>query len=275
MKLFTSINTPLDFLNSSSWLKDKFLTNFGYIEDGPGNDLNFNDSSMSEITISDNLSLKRFFKPISNQLLLGSCTANAVADSFEAQIAQRNKCLPSQVDDISRLFIYWNARNLENPPTCTIDKGSRIRLAFDCMSRYGAPAESIYPYDVSKVNKRPTILSYREAIKNRIDKFYRIDSTGSERIKQIKQALSAGNPVVFGTKVAASFKAVNSDTVVYNPGGGWIGGHAMCIVGWSELKQAFEVRNSWGTSWGVNGYCWMDKNYIASSITSDIWVPTI
>jgi C1A family cysteine protease len=114
-----------------------------------------------------------------------------------------------------------------------------------------------------------------EAIKNRISKFYRIDGEGNERIRQIKQALCSGNPVVFGTKVTESFRSINSDNVIYNPNGGWIGAHAMVIVSWSEEKQAFEVRNSWGENWGVQGYCWIDKNYIASNITRDIWVPTI
>jgi C1A family cysteine protease len=275
MSLFSTINTPSEFLSSKSWFTNKFLVNYGYIPDGPGVDLKFSQSPLTTTPISTSPSLKDYFKPVSDQYSIGSCVANAVADSFEAQLAHRRQCSPSTVDDISRLFIYWNARNLENPPTYNVDKGSRIRLAFDCMARYGAPSEKIYPYDVSKVNERPTIIAYREAIKNRISKFYRIDGEGAVRVGQIKQALSGGNPVVFGTKVAESFKWVNSDAIVYNPGGGWIGGHAMVIVGWSESKQAFEVRNSWGTGWGVNGYCWMDKNYIASSITSDIWAATV
>jgi len=190
-------------------------------------------------------------------------------------LAKRKDCDPALIDDLSRLFIYWNARNLTNPPICNVDDGSHIRLAFDSMARYGVPSEKTYPYDISKVNKRPTLISYREAIKNRISKFYRIDGKGATRILQIKQALSAGNPVVFGTKVAESFKHITNDAVVFNPKKGYIGGHAMVIVGWSETKQAFEVRNSWGEDWGVKGYCWMDKDYISASITADIWVPTV
>jgi len=260
MPLFSIINTPVEFLQSKSWITNKFFVNFGYIEDGPGTDLKFSNSAMVTTPIEQNPSLKQYFKPISDQYNLSSCVANAVADCFEAQMAHRKGCDPSNIEDISRLFIYWNARNLSNPPTSNIDKGSQIRLAFDSMARYGAPSEKTYPYDLSNVNVRPPIIAYREAIKHRISKFYRIDVGGINRIVQIKQALSAGNPVVFGTKVAESFKYVNSDEVVVNPGGGWIGGHAMCIVGWSEDKQAFEVRNSWG--------CYDDKTEI---LTNDGW----
>ena len=276
MPLFSRINIPSIFLKKDSWVIDKFFVNYGYIEDGPGNDLHFTDSPMINTPLIKNPSLKECFKPISNQYSISSCTANATADAFEAQVAQRKGVNPSEVEDFSRLFIYWNARNLNNPPTSYKDSGSKIRFAFDSMARYGSPYESTYPYITSKVNDRPTIRAYREAMRHKIDKFYRISATGEDRVSQIKQALSANCPVVFGTKIANSFKQVNSDDVVIVPvGESFIGSHAMCIVSWSEAKQSFEIRNSWSEHWGVKGYCWMHKSYIASSITRDIWVPTM
>ena len=275
MGLFPIINSPQEFLKRRSWVTNKFFTNYGYKEDVPGKDLLYSSSPMVITPVINNTSLRGYFRPVSDQYNIGSCVANATADAFEAMLARKNNCDPAMISDLSRLFIYWNARNLSTPPICYVDGGSHIRFAFDSMARYGVPSEKTYPYDISKVNNRPTIIAYREAIKNRISKFYRIDSIGSSRLFQIKQALSAGNPVVFGTKIAESFKNVKSDAIIFNPGKGYIGGHAMCITGWSETKQAFEVRNSWGKDWGVRGYCWMDKNYITNSITKDIWVPTL
>jgi C1A family cysteine protease len=49
----------------------------------------------------------------------------------------------------------------------------------------------------------------------------------------------------------------------------------MVIVSWDEDRQAFEIRNSWGNTWGLNGYCWMSKDYITNSQTQDLWAPTI
>jgi C1A family cysteine protease len=34
------------------------------------------------------------------------------------------------------------------------------------------------------------------------------------------------------------------------------GGHCIVIVGYDDARQAWLVRNSWGTSWGMAGYCW-------------------
>ncbi len=33
--------------------------------------------------------------------------------------------------------------------------------------------------------------------------------------------------------------------------------HAILIVGWDDSKQAFLVKNSWGTDWGYDGFCWV------------------
>jgi C1A family cysteine protease len=274
MSIFSKINTPDKFLQNTSWLKNKFLVNFGYLEDGPGKDLDYSTSMMTlQPLIYGDISLKKFFKEISNQYSLGSCVANAVADSLEAQIIQRKGVAPSTLNDLSRLFIYWNARNLNNPPTTDKDNGSKIRFAFDSVARYGVCSENTWKYDESKVLQRPSILAYREAVQNRIYKFYRITSTDENRFLQIKQALSAKNPVVFGITINNSFKYINNDSVVLDDGKGYIGGHAMVCMGWSENKKAFEVRNSWGTDWGIGGYCFIDKNYLINQ-AHDIWVAT-
>jgi C1A family cysteine protease len=33
-----------------------------------------------------------------------------------------------------------------------------------------------------------------------------------------------------------------------------LGGHAILAVGYNDAEQRFIVRNSWGTSWGMQGY---------------------
>lgn len=275
MAIFNTINLSRDFL-TTNWFYAKFFTNFGcQIETPNEKDWLFSASPMAASQLVGEVDLTKFFRPISNQLSVGSCVANATADSFEAQIAQRKGISPDQVQDISRLFIYWVARNNMDPPRANVDEGTTIRNAFDAMARYGAAPESLWNYDITKVNVRPSILSFREAVKNRISAFYRIDATGDNRIVQIKQALSAGNPTVFGTRLSESFRYVRTEDIINCPNCCWIGRHAMVICGWSDSKQAFKVRNSWGTDWGFGGYCWMSKNYITSSETKDLWVPTI
>lgn len=40
-----------------------------------------------------------------------------------------------------------------------------------------------------------------------------------------------------------------------------VGGHAMCLVGYDFYKNTFLAKNSFGTDWGDNGYCWIPFNY--------------
>ena len=39
----------------------------------------------------------------------------------------------------------------------------------------------------------------------------------------------------------------------------------MCAVGYNESEKVFIIRNSWGTDWGDQGYCYVPKNVLAAS----------
>jgi C1A family cysteine protease len=86
------------------------------------------------------------------------------------------------------------------------------------------------------------------------------------------------HPMIFGTNLYESFYTVKSDGLVPVPNVQTervIGAHAMLVVGYT--KDAFIVRNSWGTAWGDNGYCYFPIAYIDSFVQQggmacDCWV---
>jgi C1A family cysteine protease len=54
-----------------------------------------------------------------------------------------------------------------------------------------------------------------------------------------------------------------------------LGGHALLAIGYCDEKQCFIVRNSWGSSWGDKGYCYIPYNYLVNSnLASDFWIIT-
>lgn len=92
-------------------------------------------------------------------------------------------------------------------------------------------------------------------------------------VTDFKKALSSNQPIV------AAFKAYGNTGWELNENltdGLWNGaysgepegGHAMCIIGYDDKKGngAFEVINSWGTSWGVGGYFWISYADISKHI---------
>jgi C1A family cysteine protease len=51
-----------------------------------------------------------------------------------------------------------------------------------------------------------------------------------------------------------------------------MGNHAMLIVGYNPQSKEFIVKNSWGTSFGDQGYWYMHENILDQQNAGDVWV---
>ncbi len=200
---------------------------------------------------------------------LSSCVGNATVESVEIL----NNMAGYRPVPLSRLFVYNMARIRTN--SLDKDEGTYIRVAFDCLSRFGVCDEYLWPYEDAAVFLSPSLKAQRQAVGHRIHSYYRIDSAGDARVNDIVTALRANHPVVFGTLVASEFRDVVDRSPLSTPGPNAqiLGGHALVIVGY--LNGNFLIKNSWGTSWGSHGFCVMTPDYLTWSGTSDLWVPTL
>jgi hypothetical protein len=84
-------------------------------------------------------------------------------------------------------------------------------------------------------------------------------------IDDLKKVLSAGCPVHVSMNTGTAFSGVGRDGVfnAAEAASGRHGRHAMLIVGY--VGNFFTLKNSWGTDWGDQGFCYIPKNVLAAS----------
>lgn len=203
---------------------------------------------------------------------LGSCTANGIA--FLAQFDLLNKHDNVQIAPFrpSRLFIYYYERSLEG--TIDTDAGAEIRDGIKVIASNGIPSEDVWPYDINQFAVKPSNLAISYANHLNSLTYESVDNTNKQLIVN---ALIKGYPVVFGMTVYDSFMTdkVAATGIVPMPAlsESVQGGHCMVIVGYRKEDDTFIVRNSWGTSWGQQGYCRIPASYLTNNdLSTDFWV---
>jgi C1A family cysteine protease len=209
--------------------------------------------------------------PVYDQGKLGSCTANALGAAFDFDRRKQGRDFMTP----SRLFIYWNERDMEG--TVESDSGAYIRDGIKVLRKYGTPKEKTWPYLISKFTQKPPKPSYVEAEKNQSLTYQRILAPAINPVNDMLACLASGYPFVAGIAVYESFESAkaNSTGAIPMPSKteSLLGGHAILVVGYDQKKQQFIFRNSWGAGWGNKGYGYIPFDYLANSgLASDMWV---
>ena len=87
---------------------------------------------------------------------------------------------------------------------------------------------------------------------------------------EMRHALSLGNPVAFGVAGDVGDGSQNGAAMVPMPSAEG-GGHCVLLVGYDDALGGFRVRNSWGTSWGDNGHCWLSYAWLEYDLDFEAW----
>ena len=146
------------------------------------------------------------------------------------------------------------------------DSGCTITSAIESLEESGTCLESIWPYNIKRMNKCPSDEAYSAAESNTINDALQLEI----ELHQMKSCLAQGFPFVFGLELYKSFDKAGKKGVVPMPKPGdknreshgrsdlvFEGknemnvyfSHAMLAVGYSDQSRAFIVRNSWGAEW--------------------------
>lgn len=210
--------------------------------------------------------------PVYHQGQTSSCVSNACIGMLAMLQDLANNKPQAQ---LSRLFLYWNARAAIGETDK--DKGSFIHDALASLKTTGVCEESFWPFSESDTLHQPNQLAYKRGDDNQIGDYYEITATDNERLLQIEAAIKANHPVVFGTAVGTELLQYQGEGISFDLPKKSIGGHAMCVVGVRRNNSGeleFLIRNSWGSGWGINGHCWFSSSYMLAEETDDIFVGT-
>jgi C1A family cysteine protease len=247
----------------------KFKRAYGWKPDVPDfRDFKF--KIAQEEQLPEKMDLTELMPPVYNQLTVGSCTAQAIAAALDYDRKQRQK----EFMDPSRLFIYYNERDMEG--TVGQDSGAYIRDGIKSVADLGVCHEALWPYDIARFKDRPDSKCYEEAVQYQALRYERLDNRS---LYSLKYALAKGHPIVFGFAVYESFETreMANTGIGKMPGRKerMLGGHAVLAAAYDDSIGRFLIRNSWSSSWGMKGYFTLPYEYLTSTdLADDFWVIT-
>jgi C1A family cysteine protease len=198
--------------------------------------------------------------PVKNQGNCGSCWAFGAISALETSILYNfGKCTGynSTNLDLSEQYVL----DCSNAGNCI---GGSFEWTYNWQKNTSAQLESQFPYKAAQQScTTPRITSLK------VERWEYINSVGN--VAEVASTDAIKNAIVLHGGVLTGVKAGYSAFFQYKGGifethSDLTIDHIVCIIGWDDSKQAWLIKNSWGTIWGEAGYMWI--KYGTSSVGS-------
>ncbi len=203
----------------------------------------------SYLNWSDNQS-HDYITPVKNQGSCGSCWAFATVANAEARIriGILNSTYPISLSE--QYLVSCDKSCYPSPYNnyCQIGcSGGYLDLALEYFATNGITRTSCFPYQEEDVPCEGRCAGWEEELV-RID--YGLVANNRDAVRTV---LANHGPVMAGIWACNAFQSYTSGIFSDDSMTG-CGGHAVLITGYNDSGQYWIVKNSWGTSWGDNGY---------------------
>lgn len=223
----------------------------------------------AKLKIKDSVDLREFFSEVRNQGNLGSCSTFAVVSMYEAIMNRAANRTVGNKANMSEQFVYHYSNVIKGHP----EGGSNYYDQLKVLGTNGVCEETLFGYTSGNLGTEPPQIAVEDAQLHRVlkAKEIRLENT-SDKLETITRnhrlltsALTEGYPVGIALKLFESFG--NDGPFINRPTDSDVArdehsNHAMVIVGYSEERKCYIVRNSWGEDFGDKGYCYISSSYI-------------
>lgn len=221
-----------------------------------------------------NVNMINDMPPIRNQESRGTCVAHAALSAYEHYLN-----VNGAFQDMSEQFLYWNCKRNDGIPNLS---GTWLGVAIPLLKRDGCCLENTWSYNPIPIpgnegQDPPPNNAQIQALTFRVQNYTQLSPTS---VTDIKNELANGRCVAFSIPVfnswfGSQWVAYSGDITMPIPNEISAGGHAMCLIGYTDLTNTglgggrFILRNSWGANWGIHnqfgipGYGTIPYAYIA------------
>ncbi|HYG78472.1 MAG TPA: Calx-beta domain-containing protein [Planctomycetota bacterium] len=235
----------------------------GHVEPAAGSATGALYVSRSRAALPATFDLSASMPLVGDQGQQGSCAAWTTAYAIKSFYERADSGL-----DITQRSNAFSPAYVYNQTNGGQDNGSNHVINFGLIYRRGAAKLSDMPYNESNFTLWPTQAQSSQALK------FRNNAIGSSwygeidknDLQSIKSKLYEGNPLYIAFRVDDNLKTshLRTSSYVWYPGANISGGHAVTVIGWDDNKNdgaghvgALKIQNSWGTSFGDQGYFWI------------------
>jgi len=184
---------------------------------------------------------RNYVTPVKNQGPCGSCVSFGTCAAIEAavRIDLRN---PNYDIDLSEGFLQFCGGG-----SC---RGWGLTSGLDYAKSTGVTDEACMPYEARDMD------CASERCNNWQSRLTKIrDYKGHASATARRNAIATKGPVVAGMAVYSDFYGYSTGIYRKTATATLRGYHCICVVGYNDTGGYWIVKNSWGDSFGMNGYC--------------------
>ncbi len=209
----------------------------------------------------DIVDLRKYCSPIGDQKQTGRCKAYAMTHGFEMLRIMANK----KHEELSTNYTMLRTHKLLGKFTSY----EKAHAAADGTPGNIDPLKNLIKYGICSAklwandDKKPKV-SEKEMDADAANYKIKLNPV-NVGIEDVKKMLTKGIPVEFFMNTGTEFQKIGRDGILRQAEkpSGKHGCHSMLIVGY--IGNYYIVKNSWGTSWGDKGYCYITKKALAES----------